>query len=47
MTKRKRDDHGDIKEDRGMRMMIKSRRMMPGIMRTMEREKKRWCTKGL
>lgn len=38
MTKRKRDDRGDIKEDDGMRMMIKSRKTMPGIMRMMERE---------
>lgn len=37
MTKRKRDDHEDMQEDDGMRMMIKSRKMMARIMRMVKR----------
>ena len=39
MTERKRDNDEDIKEDDGMWMMIKGRKMKAGIMRMMKRRK--------
>lgn len=46
MTKRKRDDGEDIKEDKMMGMMIKSRKMMMEIMRTIGRSEQKWGSEG-